>query len=133
MKQLPDITLKYLNWRYARHPSAKRAYEWIREDIERLGWRAWLEAQDDVLMAEREHLLNQQNQHRAEQLLAQVDTLQLLASQSIAPSPDAWSMLRDGISEFAKHNERLTASLSVYATMHHSLRFLIRLSHRKRI
>ena len=47
MKHLPDITLQYLNWRYARHPSAKRAYEWIREDIERLGWRAWLEARTD--------------------------------------------------------------------------------------
>ena len=124
MKQLPDITLQYLNWRYARHPSAKRAYEWIREDVERLGWRAWLEAENDVLMAEREHLLNQQNQHRAEQLVAQADTLRLLASQSIAPSPDVWEMLRDEILEFAKHNERLTASLSVYAAMRHSLRRL---------
>ena len=126
MKHLPDITLQYLNWRYARHPSAKRAYEWIREDVERLGWRAWLEAEDDVLMAEREHLLNQHNQHRAEQLVAQADTLWLLASQSIAPSPDAWHMLRDGILALAGHNERLTASLSVYATMRLSLRRLRR-------
>ena len=108
MKHLPDITLQYLNWRYARHPSAKRAYEWIREDIERLGWRAWLEAQDDVLMAKREHLLNQHNQHRAEQLVAQADTLRLLASKYC--HPDAWHMLRDGILALAGHNERLTAS-----------------------
>ena len=124
MKHIPDITLQYLNWRYAGHPSAKRAYEWIREDIERLGWRAWLEAQDDVLMAKREHLLNQHNQHRAEQLVAQADTLRLLASKSIAPSPDAWHMLRDGILALAGHNERLTASLSLYATMRLSLRRL---------
>lgn len=128
MNRLPDITLQYLNWRYARHPSAKRAYEWIREDIARLGWRAWIEADDNVLMAEREHVLDRQNRHRAEQLLAQADTLQLLASQSIAPSPDAWHMLRDGISEFAKHNERLTASLSIYATMRRSLRGLRKVS-----
>ena len=38
MTIVPDITLQFLKWRYQSHPGAKRAYEWVREDIERLGW-----------------------------------------------------------------------------------------------
>ena len=64
------------------------------EDIERLGWRAWLEAQDDVL-AEREHLLEQHNQHRAEQLVASRNSS--ASGEQALPHPDAWHMLRDGI------------------------------------
>ena len=38
MTLVPDITLQFLKWRYQSHSGAKRAYEWVREDIERLGW-----------------------------------------------------------------------------------------------
>jgi len=132
MTLVPDITLQFLKWRYQSHPGAKRAYEWVREDIERLGWQGWLTAKDELLMAERERLLNEQNQIRVDKLHSRVFTLELLVGQGVGWHPQAWNELRGGIGALARHNERLTASLMVYATMRHSLYFLTRLSRRKR-
>jgi len=129
---VPDITLQFLKWRYQSHPGAKRAYEWVREDIERLGWHGWLTAKDELLMAERERLLNEQNQHRADRLHSRVWTLELLVEQGVGLPPQSWNDLRSDIGGLARHNQRLTASLMVYATMRHSLYFLTRLSRRKR-
>ena len=132
MTLVPDITLQFLKWRYQRHPGAKGAYEWVREDIDRLGWHGWLTAKDELLMAERERLLNEQNKHRADKLHSQVSTLELLVGQGMSLNPQVWCELRRGIAVLSHHNERLTASLMVYATMRHSLYFLTRLSLRKR-
>lgn len=132
MTIVPDVTLQFLKWRYQSHPGAKRAYKWVREDIERLGWHGWLTAKDELLMAERERLLNEQNQHRTDTLHAHLSTLQMLGEQQVGASPEVWHQLRRGIAVLSRHNERLTASLMVYATMRHSLYFLTRLSSRKR-
>ena len=83
-------------------------------------------------MAERERLINEQNQHRADKLHSQVSTLELLVGQDMSLNPQVWCELRNGVGALTRHNERLTASLMVYATMRHSLYFLTRLSRRKR-
>lgn len=51
-----DISLQFLKWRFKTNPGAKRAYDWIQEDIESMGWHRWLTAKDSVLMASRERL-----------------------------------------------------------------------------
>ena len=132
MTMIPDITLQFLMWRYQNHPGAKRAYEWVREDIDRLGWHGWLTSKDELLMAERQRLLNEQNQYRADMLHAHISTLEMLGEQQVGVAPEVWCQLRIGIAALSRQNERLTSSLMVYATMRHSLYFLTRLSRRKR-
>tara|TARA_B110000003_G_scaffold69722_1_gene71076 strand:- start:130 stop:492 length:363 start_codon:yes stop_codon:yes gene_type:complete len=33
MTMVPDITLQFLKWRYQNHHGAKRAHEWVRENM----------------------------------------------------------------------------------------------------
>ena len=47
----------------------------------------WLTAKDELLMAERERLLNEQNQRRADKLHSQVFTLELLVGQGVGWHP----------------------------------------------
>ena len=131
MTIVSDISLQFLKWRFKTHPGAKRAYDWIQEDIESMGWHRWLTAKDSVLMASRERLTKEHNQRRLAELRAKLHVLKAIQGQQIAPTPMTWSELEHDLEVLIRFNERLTSSLFVYANMRHSLFFLARLSKRR--
>ena len=132
MTIVPDITLQFLKWRFRAQNGAQRAFSWISEDIERLGWHGWLTAKDELLMAERERLFRESNDCRVDQLHSQISTLEILVEQGIQLDPHAWNRLRMCTSNLVRYNEQLAASLFVYSNMRNSLTFLTHLSKRKR-